>query len=103
MKSAERGKNLDKIIQEKRRVYEMKTIPEVLIPVWQIKLRERFGINVDREIASYVVMAAHEQGTWKRHRAIKRIEELLRARGETKDRSSRLAREIVEISVGVNY
>ncbi|MFG1519457.1 MAG: hypothetical protein AAE977_03125 [Thermoplasmataceae archaeon] len=103
MTTGDKGRSLDRLIQEKRRSYELKTIPEVLIPVWQIKLRERFGINVDREIASYVVMAAHEQGTWKRYRAIKRIEKLLRARGESPERSSRLAREIVEISVGINY
>ena len=42
--------NPNKIIREIRSGNSLKSIPNVLIPLWQIKLRERFGINVDREI-----------------------------------------------------
>ena len=41
------------------------------------KIRERFGINVDREIAEYIVLAVHENGTWKRQRAVRKIEKIL--------------------------
>ncbi|MCL4315140.1 MAG: hypothetical protein M1454_05400 [Candidatus Thermoplasmatota archaeon] len=92
--------NPNKIIREIRSGNSLKSIPNVLIPLWQIKLRERFGINVDREIATYVVLAAHESGTWKKHRAIKRIEKLLISRGEDPKVSARIAEEIVALAVG---
>ena len=63
-------KSLEQIVRERREAESLRDIPKVLIPVWQIKLRERFGINVDREIAAYVVMATHENGTWKRQRLV---------------------------------
>ncbi len=97
-----RAKNINDLISSFREAETLKELPTVLIPVWQIKLRERFGINVDREIASYIVLATHEQGTWKRQRAIRKIEKLLVGRGMNKEESSRKAREIVEMAVSTN-
>ena len=48
--------NLNKIIEGRRESANLREIPHVLIPVWQIKIRERFGINVDREIAGYIAI-----------------------------------------------
>lgn len=90
----------NKIIREIRSGNGLKSIPSVLVPLWQIKLRERFGINVDREIATYVVLAAHESGTWKKHRAVKRIERLLISRGEDPKLGAKMAEEIVALAVG---
>lgn len=92
--------NLNRIIEERRESSNLREIPHVLIPVWQIKIRERFGINVDREIAEYIVLAAHERGTWRRQRAIRKIEKIFLARGETKEVSARKAREVVDLAVG---
>ena len=92
--------NPNKIIQEVRDASNLREMPSVLIPLWQIKLRERFGINVDREIATYIVLAAHESGTWKKYRAVKRIERLLKSRGEDPETSARLAAQIVSLAVG---
>ncbi|MCL4330482.1 MAG: hypothetical protein M1533_05760 [Candidatus Thermoplasmatota archaeon] len=100
MASSRSNDRIDRIIYEKRKSASLGSIPDILIPVWQIKLKERFGINVDREIASYVVLAAHEQGTWKRYRAVKRIEKILRERGEDPATAHKLASEIVIISMG---
>ncbi|MCL5437945.1 MAG: hypothetical protein M1148_01955 [Candidatus Thermoplasmatota archaeon] len=95
-----RARSIDRIIHDTRRASVLRELPHVLIPVWQIKLRERFGINVDREIAAYVVLAAHESGTWKKHRAIKRIEHLMISRGETPLKSRELAQEIIKMATG---
>ncbi len=92
--------NPNKIIQNFRQSGDFRGIPRVLVPLWQIKLRERFGINVDREIAAYIVLAAHESGTWKKHRAIKRIEKLLKSRGEDPEVSAKMAAQIVALAVG---
>lgn len=94
-----KNKDLNKIVSSFREAETLKELPTVLIPIWQIKLRQRFGINVDREIASYVVLATHEQGTWKRQRAIRKIEKLLEERGMSREESIRRAREIVEMAV----
>ncbi len=102
MPKEKRTSNVDRIIYRKRQENVLKDIPAVLVPVWQIKLQERFGINVDREIASYVVLAAHERGTWKKHRAIKRIEKLLISRGETPEVSIEMAKKIVSMAVGAS-
>ncbi|GEM_PF-1555429 len=92
-------KSLNKIISSYREAETLRDLPSVLIPVWQVKLRERFGINVDREIAMYIVLATHEEGTWKRQRAVRKIEKLLLSRGMNKEESMRRAREIVEMAV----
>ncbi|MCL4334952.1 MAG: hypothetical protein M1402_02510 [Candidatus Thermoplasmatota archaeon] len=92
-------KDINKIVSSFREAETLRELPTVLIPIWQIKLRQRFGINVDREIASYVVLATHEQGTWKRQRAIRKIEKLLEERGMSREESVRKAREIVEMAV----
>jgi hypothetical protein len=93
-------KSLEQIVRERREAESLRDIPKVLIPVWQIKLRERFGINVDREIAAYVVMATHENGTWKRQRATRKIQKILIERGVPKEESLKRAKEIVDLSVG---
>ncbi|WP_010916529.1 hypothetical protein [Thermoplasma volcanium] len=93
-----RKKDINSIVAERRR--ELRDLPTVLVPVWQIKIRERFGISVDREIAKYIVLAAHENGTWKRQRAMKKIEKLLQERGESKENSARIAKEIIDLVIG---
>ncbi len=84
--------NINKIINKARLNNSLRDLPSVLVPVWQIKIRERFGINVDREIAEYIVLAAHESGTWKRQRAIRKIEKLLIERGGDKTESYNIAK-----------
>lgn len=93
-----RRKDINSIVSERRK--ELRDLPTVLVPVWQIKIRERFGINVDREIAKYIVLAAHENGTWKRQRATRKIEKLLMERGESKENSAKIAKEIIDLVIG---
>ncbi len=101
MPSRLRKKNdINRVISQIRKENELKDIPGVLVPLWQLKIRERFGINLDREIAEYVVLAAHERGTWKKQRAIRKIEKILQGRGETREDSSRIANDIVQLAVG---
>ncbi|MEM0155163.1 MAG: hypothetical protein QW597_00980 [Thermoplasmataceae archaeon] len=97
--SKKNTRNLNEIIRETRESV-LKDLPPVLVPVWQIKIRERFGINVDREIAEYVVLAAHEKGTWKKQRAARKIERILRIRGLSKEDSEKMAIQIVDLVVG---
>ena len=77
-------------------------IPPVLVPVWQLKIRERFGINVDKEIAQYIVLAAHERGTWKKQRAIKKIEKLFMQRGIDVDSSDKMAKDVINLIISNN-
>ena len=95
-----KSENPNRLIEEKRAENNLREIPNVLIPVWQIKIRERFGISVDREIAEYIVLAAHERGTWRRQRAVRKIEKIFLSRGETREESSKKARQVVELAVG---
>lgn len=93
------SKNLNEIIRETRESV-LRDLPPILVPVWQIKIRERFGINVDREIAEYIVLAAHEKGTWKKQRAARKIEKILRLRGINREESVKMATQIVDMVVG---
>ncbi len=95
-----RSDNINKIMERTRNNNPLKDIPTILVPVWQIKIRERFGINVDREIAEYIVLAAHENGTWKRQRAIRKIERILIDRGTELPTAKVMAKNIVEMAVG---
>ncbi|MEM3675888.1 MAG: hypothetical protein QXV22_02395 [Thermoplasmataceae archaeon] len=94
--------NLNKFIEQRRRDSNLGELPGVLVPVWQIKIRERFGISVDREIAEYIVLAAHERGTWRRQRAVRKIEKIFQLRGETPEESRRKAKQVVDLAVGSN-
>ncbi|MDS0257330.1 hypothetical protein ApAK_06565 [Thermoplasmatales archaeon AK] len=94
--------NLNKFIEQRRRETNLGEIPGILVPVWQIKIRERFGISVDREIAEYIVLAAHERGTWRRQRAIRKIERIFQLRGETPEDSRKKAKQVVDLAVGNN-
>ncbi len=92
--------NLNRLIEEKRAGNNLREIPSVLVPVWQIKIRERFGISVDREVAEYIVLAAHERGTWRKQRAMRKIEKLFLSRGESAEDSVKKARQVVDLAVG---
>jgi len=97
---SKRKDDLNRFIRERRHESVLGDIPNVLVPVWQIKIRERFGISVDREIAEYIVLAAHEKGTWKKQRAIRKIEKIFLNRGESPDDSRRMANDVVNLAVG---
>ncbi|ADD08461.1 hypothetical protein [Candidatus Aciduliprofundum boonei] len=70
-------------------------VPYVLIPLWQIRLKERYGIEVDRDIVRILVEARYSRSTWKWHRAIKRVSEELRKRGISAAHASQLAHKLV--------
>lgn len=95
-----RSGNVNRLIEEKRAGNNLREIPPVLVPVWQIKIRERFGISVDREVAEYIVLAAHERGTWRKQRAMRKIEKLFMSRGDNLEDSARKARQVVDLAVG---
>lgn len=95
-----KSSNLNKLIEAKRAGNNLREIPSVLVPVWQIKIRERFGISVDREVAEYIVLAAHERGTWRRQRAMRKVEKLFLSRGASREESIRKARQVIELAVG---
>ncbi len=92
--------NINDIIAARRNSDNLRDIPDVLVPVWQLKIRERFGINIDREVAEYVVLAAHERGTWRKQRATRKIEKLLISRGLSREESASEARLIIELAIG---
>ncbi|MCL4341104.1 MAG: hypothetical protein M1431_03295 [Candidatus Thermoplasmatota archaeon] len=94
------AKNLNRLIEERRNNSNLRELPSVLVPVWQIKIRERFGISVDREIAEYIVLAAHERGTWRRQRAIRKIEKIFQNRGDSVEDSMKKAKQVVDLAVG---
>jgi hypothetical protein len=95
-----RRKDPNKIIAQRRESNNLRNIPDILIPIWQIKIRERFGIDVDREIARYIVLAAHEEGTWKKQRAIRKIEDILRSRGMSRETSKKVAVDVIKMAIG---
>lgn len=96
-----KNSDYNKIIAERRR-NSLCDIPPVLVPVWQLKIRERFGISVDKEIAQYIVLAAHERGTWKKQRAIKKIEKLFMQRGIDADSSAKMAKDVINLIISNN-
>ena len=96
-----KNSDYNKIIAERRR-NSLCDIPPVLVPVWQLKIRERFGINVDKEIAQYIVLATHERGTWKKQRAIKKIEKLFMQRGIDEDSSAKMAKDVINLIISNN-
>ena len=75
-------------------------VPYVLIPLWQLRLRERYGIEVDRKIVQILLEARYSQSTWKWHRVIKKISEELKKRGISAAHASQLAHKLVNAVAG---
>ncbi len=71
-------------------------VPYVLIPLWQLKLRERYGIDVDKDIVKILVEARYSKSTWKWHRTVKRVAEELIKRGISATHASQLAHKLVK-------
>jgi fructosamine-3-kinase len=82
------------IYQKLRR--EGEYVPRFLIKLWQIRIKEKFGLEVDSDIAEVIVKIVHERSTWKVTRAEKYISALLRLKGETKEEAEKEARELVK-------
>ena len=71
-------------------------IPHVLIPLWQMKLREIYGIEVDREIIKIALEEKYSRSTWKWSRAVKRIEDILTIRGISRENATKIAKSVVK-------
>ncbi|HHF09865.1 MAG TPA: hypothetical protein ENL32_02075 [Methanomicrobia archaeon] len=70
-------------------------VPYVLIPLWQMKLRERYGVEIDEEIIKILITARYEKTTWKWQRTIKKVAEELHKRGFSKSHAYTLAKSLV--------
>ncbi|MCL4447497.1 MAG: hypothetical protein M0Z77_03545 [Thermoplasmatales archaeon] len=70
-------------------------VPRFLIKLWQIRIKEKFGLEVDSDIAEVIVKIVHERSTWKLSRAEKYITALLKLKGESKEEAERDARDLV--------
>ncbi|MCL4413093.1 MAG: hypothetical protein M1526_07060 [Candidatus Thermoplasmatota archaeon] len=81
------------IYQRLRR--EGEYVPGFLIKLWQIRIKEKFGVEVDSDIAEVIVKIVHERSTWKTSRAEKYIAALLKAKGEPKERAENEAKDLV--------
>ena len=75
-------------------------VPSFLIKIWQIRIKEKFGLEVDSDIAEVLIKIIHERSTWKTSRAEKYIAMLLRAKGEKKEEAEKRARKIVKTILG---
>lgn len=70
-------------------------VPRFLIKLWQIRIKEKFGLEVDSDIAEVIVKIVHERSTWKLSRAEKYITALLKLKGESKEAAEKEAKELV--------
>ncbi|EQB65297.1 MAG: hypothetical protein AMDU3_IPLC00003G0149 [Thermoplasmatales archaeon I-plasma] len=71
-------------------------VPRFLIKLWQIRIKEKFGLEVDSDIAAVIVKIVHERSTWKLSRAEKYITALLKLKGESKEAAEKEAKELVK-------
>lgn len=81
------------IYQKLRR--EGEYVPRFLIKLWQIRIKEKFGLEVDSDIAEVIVKIVHERSTWKVSRAQKYIVALLKLKGESVEQAEKDAKELV--------
>ena len=71
-------------------------VPRFLIKLWPIRIKEKFGLEVDSDIAEVIVKIVHERSTWKLSRAEKYITALLKLKGESKEAAEKEAKELVK-------
>ncbi len=71
-------------------------VPRFLIKLWQIRIKEKFGLEVDSDIAEVIVKIVHERSTWKLSRAEKYITALFKLKGESKEAAEKEAKELVK-------
>ena len=70
-------------------------VPGFLIKLWQMRIKERFGLEVDSDITEVIVKTLHEGSTWKLSRAEKYIIALLRSKGASKKEAGKEARKLI--------
>ncbi len=74
-------------------------VPEFAVSLWQIEFRERYGIDVDREVARVILQTKYEESTWKWKKAISKIEEILVSKGLSRDYAMNFARHLVDLAL----
>jgi len=74
-------------------------VPYVLIPLWQMKLRERYGIEIDEDIVKILITARYTKSTWKWQRTVKKVAEELSKRGFSKAHAYSFAKNLVSAVV----
>ncbi len=70
-------------------------VPYILIPLWQMKLREIYGIEIDKDIVRILVDARYSKSTWKWQRTVKKVTEELAKRGFSRKHAYLLAKNLV--------
>ncbi len=70
-------------------------VPYVVIPLWQLKIKERYGIDVDKDIIRILVEARYSKSTWKWSRALKAVSEELKKRGISGAHAREIAQKLV--------
>ncbi len=71
-------------------------VPGFLVKLWQIRIKQNFGMEVDSDVAEIIVRIVHERSSWKLSRAEKYLTTLFELRGDQKEDAERKAKGIVE-------
>ncbi len=74
-------------------------IPDFAVSLWRIKFRDRYGIDLDPDVARVILQTKYEESTWKWRRAVKHIEEILVNKGFSRDHAVKFARHVVDLAL----
>ena len=74
-------------------------VPDFVVSLWRIEFREKYGIDLDADVARVILQTKYEESTWKWRRAVKRIEELLISKGRSRENAMQFARHIVDLAL----
>ena len=74
-------------------------VPDFAVSLWQIEFRERYGIDVDRDVARVILQTRYSEGTWKWKNAIMKIEEILITKGVSREHAIALAKNLVDLAL----
>ncbi|GEM_PF-4145737 len=74
-------------------------VPDFVISLWRIEFKEKYGIDVDRDVARIILQTKYENTTWKWRKAIKRIEEILVNKGLSRENAMHFAKHIVDLAL----
>lgn len=76
-------------------------IPKELLPIWKMRLKEKFDIIVSDSILKILIIAHYSKGSWKWHRAYQEIVEKYKEEGYNSKVAQEKANVLINAFAGI--
>ncbi len=76
-------------------------IPKELLPIWKMRLKDKFDIIVSDSILKILIIAHYSKGSWKWHRAYEEIVKQYKEEGYSMKLAQEKANQLIKAFSGI--